>query len=122
MSFQIYQIIEMAKSHGMIAHDDDAFGRWEEGKQLYAEFTKSEFNVDNELESMSIEKFLIKKEVETDACTPENELDLNIRALEASYAGDMKLSNMLWSLIELKGYERLDNTMTLQEMVKKAYE
>lgn len=119
MGFEIYQMIEMAKSHGLIAHDDDAFGRWEEGKELYVEFTKSEFNVDNELESMSIEKFLIKKELDTDAKTPEDELSLNIRALNASFDGNGDLANTLWSLIELKGYERLDLTMSLEEMYAK---
>jgi hypothetical protein len=118
MSYQIFEMIESAKKYGLIVHTDDAKLSWEEGKKLYENFKESEFD--------DVDEFLIKEEEEliydTHLRSPEDELDLNIRALEASENGNMKLSNTIWSLIELKGYERLDYTMTLQEMVKKSYQ
>jgi len=124
--YSIYLMIELAKCHGLIVHEQEYDTTWNEGCKLYNEFEESEFDVDTESEYDCIEKFLNKKEEELDASinrrSPEDELDLNIQALTASENGDMQLSNTIWSLIELKGYKRLDNTMTLQEMVKKAYQ
>lgn len=120
--YPIYVMIELAKCHGLIMDELEYDIAWDEGVKLYYKFVKSEFNVDEESEYDCIEKFLTKEEKIVDHKSPEDELDLNIQALEASEKGDMRLSNTIWSLIELKGYERLDYTMTLQEMVKKSYQ
>lgn len=122
--YEIYLMIELAKCHRFITHELEYDIAWESGKQLYAEFTKSEFNVDSKSEYDCIEDFLNKKEEDVkyyaNHRSKKDEVDLNIRALQASFDGDIKLSNATWSLIELKGYERLDYTMTLPEMKEKA--
>lgn len=123
MGYEIYLMIELAKCHGLIVHEQEYDTTWEEGVTLYSEFTKSEFNVDEKSEYDCIEDFLNKKEEELVAAvnhkSPEEELKLNYQALQASTDGDMKLSNTIWSLIELKGYERLDYKMNLTEMKSK---
>ncbi len=120
--YEIYLMIELAKCHGLIEKDLEYDLAWDEGNKLYVEFTKSEFNIDTESEYDCIEKFLNKKVEELKYNlkhkSVEDELDLNIQALTASENGDMELSNTLWSLIELKGYKRLDYSMTLKEMIK----
>lgn len=123
MGYEIYLMIELAKCHGLIVHEQEYDTTWEEGVTLYSEFTKSEFNVDEKSEYDCIEDFLNKKEEELAAAvnhkSPEEELKLNYQALQASTDGDMKLSNTIWSLIELKGYERLDYKMNLTEIKSK---
>ena len=59
--YEIYLMIELAKCHGLIIHELEYDRAWDEGKQLYVEFTKSEFNVDTMSEYDCIEKFLNKK-------------------------------------------------------------
>ena len=52
--------------------------------------------------------------------SPEDELKLNIQGLLASTNGKGQLANTIWSLIDLKGYERLDYIMTLEQMYLEA--
>ena len=121
--YEIYLMIELAKCHGLITHELEYDLAWNEGCGLYVEFTKSEFNVDENSEYDCIENFLNQKvrdlEYKINEKTPEDELKLNIQALENSQDGDGQLANTIWNLIELKGYKRLDYTMSLTEMKTK---
>lgn len=114
--YNIYLMIELAKCHGLIVHELEYDTAWAEGQVLYSKFEKSEFNVDTESEYDCINSFLDEEEKVLDTKTPENEVDLNIQALQYSVMGNMEMSNLIWSLIELKGYERLDYRMTLDQM------
>ncbi len=121
--YNIYLMIELAKCHGLIVHELEYDTAWAEGQTLYSKFKKSEFDVDTESEYDCIEKFLIKENEELQYSiehnSPEDELDLNIQALTASFNGKGMLANTIWNLIDLKGYKRLDYTMTLEEMKSK---
>ncbi|MFV2015403.1 MAG: molybdopterin-dependent oxidoreductase, partial [Candidatus Heimdallarchaeota archaeon] len=48
--YEIYLMIELAKCHGLIVHEQEYDLAWNEGKEFYVEFTKSEFNIDTEPE------------------------------------------------------------------------
>lgn len=120
--YQIFLMIELAKVHNVLDSEREYDTQWEHGNSLIKEFNDSEFNNPEEPEYECMEKFLIKSVEDDDHRSEEDELDLNIQALEASENGNMGLSNALWSVIELKEYKRLDYTMTLYEMVRKSME
>jgi len=114
--YNIYLMIELAKCHGIIPTEQEYDTTWKQGEELYYEFQGSRFDVDNEPEYECINEFLDDKEQELDGMSPEEEIKLNIEALQASFAGKVKLANTIWTLIELKGYRRLDYTMNLTQM------
>ena len=61
--YLIFLMIELARISGVIKPDLEYDLTWEKGEDLFAEFTKSEFNLDTQGVYECIENFLIEKHV-----------------------------------------------------------